>query len=67
MLARVQRLEQAKTPAPSPFERAYGSVEAFEAEVRAAMDAGALDCRDGCTVLQAVRTWHDHRFWDVGN
>lgn len=65
LLARVARLEQVKAPAMSPFERDYGSVEAFAAFAQGQMDAGTLDRRDGPHILAAVRRWHDDRVWDL--
>lgn len=40
MLARVQRLEQARAPVRSPFAAAFGAFEAFAAECEVKMDAG---------------------------
>ncbi len=57
MLTRVRRLEAARTMV-SPFQRAFGSVEAFEDTVRAGVDAGALDRRDMADVLACVQRWH---------
>lgn len=65
LLARVARLERADAPAVSPFEKGYGSVEAFAGSVRAGIDGGYLDSRDGPVVLAAVRRWHNDRVWDV--
>ena len=62
MLARVQRLEQSRSPT-SPFERAYGSLDAWEAECRAGIDAGVLDSRDVPVVVMAVRRWHREGAW----
>lgn len=64
LLGRVRRLEQARAAPVSPIERAYGSLEAFEAAVRAEIDAGKLDRRDMVGesgdggVLRAIRGWH---------
>lgn len=80
LLKRVARLEQVKAPATSPFERAYGSLEAFEEMVRAEINAGKLDRRDMIGesgeggVLRAIRSWHEqgvfgmwhrHRVWNL--
>ena len=62
MLARVARLEQARSPA-SPFELWYGSLEAWEAEVRAGMDDGHLDASDVPVVMVAVQRWHSDGVW----
>jgi len=63
MLARVQRLEQVRAPS-SPFELAYGSLGAWEAECLANIDAGLLDPIDMPTVLMAVRRWHSDGVWE---
>lgn len=65
LLARVARLEHAKEPAVSPFERTYGSLEGFAASAEAGVDAGALDRRDGACMVGAVRRWHADRAWGV--
>jgi len=65
LLTRVAKLEQAREPVVSPFELAYGSVDSFEAVARAAIDLGTLDQRDGASVIEAVRSWHEDRLWDV--
>ncbi len=59
MLVRVRRLEQEQARAPaSPFEHAYGSLNAWESECRAGVDAGRLDRTDMLVVVMAVRRWH---------
>lgn len=63
MLARVQRLEQARVAPMSPFERWYGSLGAFEAETQARLEAGALDPIDVPLVLAAIRGWHRDGLW----
>jgi hypothetical protein len=65
LLARVARLEQARAPAESPFERAYGSLEAFAAGVQTDVVAGVLDPRDGPDLLAAVQGWHQDAVWEV--
>lgn len=62
LLARVQRLEQSRTPT-SPFEREYGSLDAFEAECQSGIDAGLLDPRDMPVVMASIRRWHDVGLW----
>jgi hypothetical protein len=63
LLARVQRLEQSRRPT-SPFELIFGSLDAWEAEVRLGIDAGHLDSRDVPVVVAAVRRWHrDEGAW----
>jgi len=64
MLARVRRLEAARSML-SPIQRWYGSVEAFEAEVRVGMDAGTLDRRDMEDILACVRSWHNNPVWQL--
>ena len=64
MLARVQRLEQARRPT-SPFEIWFGSLEAWEAECQAGIDAGQLDSRDVPVVMMAVRRWHAEGGWPL--
>jgi len=43
LLARVQRIEVARQPRTSFIAKSWGSFEAFEAQIRAEMEAGALD------------------------
>lgn len=62
MLARVQRLEQARS-ASSPFELAFGSLDAWTAECQAGIDAGLLDARDMPVVILAVQRWHRDGAW----
>jgi hypothetical protein len=62
LLARVQRLEQAATR-PSPFQLAYGSLEAFEAAVQKEMDAGKLCRLDMPLVAAAIRSWHGNNVY----
>lgn len=65
LLARVQRLEQARAAPQSPFESAYGSFDAFEEQTRAAMDAGTLDTRDMPIILTCLRRWHEEGAWGL--
>ena len=58
MLARVQRLEAGRVTPQSPFERAFGSLDAFADKVNADIGAGKLDRTDGPLLLQAVLKWH---------
>lgn len=62
MLARVQRLEQARRPT-SPFEVAFGSLDDWEAECQSGIDAGTLDPTDVPFVMKAVRRWHTEGAW----
>lgn len=65
LLTRVARLEQARVAPRSPIERWCGSLEAFEEETRAAVEAGSLDRMDmygadgNGGVMRAIRAWHE--------
>lgn len=63
MLARVRRIEAVRAPVLSPFEAAYGSLDAWEAHCRAGIDAGDLDGTDVPVVMLAVRRWHRDGAW----
>lgn len=63
LTARLSRLELALLPQPSPFERAYGSLEAFGASVQTGTNAGVLDSCDMALVVAAVRRWHRDGLW----
>jgi hypothetical protein len=54
MLARVQRLEQART---SPWDRLIGPMQEFEAMVHEGIALGQLDATDAPMVLASVRRW----------
>lgn len=54
MLARVQRLEHART---SPWDRLIGPIEEFDAFMREGIASGNLDSRDAPVVLACVRQW----------
>lgn len=62
MLARVRRIEQARAPS-SPFERMYGSLDAFEAECRAGIEQGIYDGTDMPVVIASIRRWHTMGAW----
>jgi hypothetical protein len=62
MLARVQRLEQARA-VRSPFALAFGSFEAFAAECEADMAAGRLDSTDFPVVLASLARWERDGTW----
>lgn len=64
LLARVRRLEDRRGKV-SPFVRAYGSLEAFEATVQANVEAGTFDGRDMANLLASVRRWHSDDVWTV--
>jgi hypothetical protein len=51
LLARVQRLEQARRAPRSPFEVGWGSVDAWATEVEAGFDTGTLDRIDKPVVI----------------
>lgn len=63
LLARVQRLEQARIAPRSPFEAAYGSFDTFAAETQAGIDAGQFDSREMPLVLNCIRRWHADGVW----
>ena len=65
MLSRVARLEQARAAPRSPFEAAYGSLDAFEAEVQADIAAGKLEPVGMAAVLTSIRKWHDEGLWGL--
>lgn len=58
MLARVQRLEQARSPV-SPIVRWCGSLEAWEAEAMDKVEEGNLDRADMLVVIASIRRWHN--------
>lgn len=62
MLARVAKLEQTRVPT-SPFERWYGSLEAFTDELRAGTRAGTYDRTDMPVVIASVERWHRDGVW----
>ena len=57
-LRRVQRLEQARVTRRSPFEVAYGRMDAFADKVQVDVAAGKLDRKDITMVLAALHRWH---------
>lgn len=63
LLTRVTRLEQARVVPRTPIELAYGSLEAWEAEVQADIDSGKADPVDMPLVLKSVRRWHTEKLW----
>jgi hypothetical protein len=62
LLARVQRLEQARAPV-SPFERWFGSLDAFRGVMLTGMDAGLYDRTDIPVVIEAIEGWHRDGPW----
>lgn len=54
MLARMQRLEQCRTPS---WLRVIGPIEVFDAYIRDGIAVGELDPRDAPVVLASVRRW----------
>lgn len=54
MLARVQRLEQCRTPS---WLRLIGPIDEFDAYIREGIALGKLDPRDAPIVLASVRRW----------
>ena len=65
-LRRVQRLEQARVTRRSPFEVAYGRMDAFADKVQVDVAAGKLDRKDITMVLAALHRWHRDRVWAGG-
>lgn len=65
LLARIQRLEQARAPLRSPFDIAYGSTAAFCDTLQAGVDAGDLDSRDMVGVIAAITRWDTEGVWAV--
>jgi hypothetical protein len=64
LLKRVAALERARNGPRSPIEVWYGGFDAFAAEVKAKVDAGALDRIDLAGVVNALRRWHaDPQVW----
>ena len=63
LLTRVAKLEAARVTPKSPFEVAFGSLDAFADKVNADVDARKLDRVDGPLLLQAVRKWHRDKLW----
>lgn len=63
LLARVQRLEEARRAPRSPFEVGWGSVDAWAAEVQAGIDAGRYDAIDMAHVVTCIRKWHANGLW----
>lgn len=62
LLARVKRLEQVRSSA-SPFERWFGSLDAFDDECRAGVNEGRFDPADMAVVVMSVRRWHTDGVW----
>ncbi|WP_182466864.1 hypothetical protein [Sphingomonas gilva] len=47
----------------SPFQRWFGSADAFCDEVWAGIDAGTYDPRDMPVVIASVERWHRDGVW----
>jgi hypothetical protein len=62
MLARVQKLEQAAF-VRSPLEVAFGSLDAFEAELQQGIVAGKLCHLDVPVIVNCIRRWHREQVW----
>jgi hypothetical protein len=60
---RVQQLEEARRVPLSPFQIAFGSIEAWEAYVAAGVMDGVLDGREMPVVILSVRLWHKNQCW----
>ncbi len=63
MLSRVRRLEAARAAPVSPFARVYGSMDEFEAEANAGIEAGQLDSVDMPIVVACLRRWDREGVW----
>lgn len=63
LLTRVAKLEAARVTPKSPFEVAFGSLDAFAEKVNANIAASNLDRIDGPLLLNAVRKWHVDMLW----
>lgn len=50
-------------PTLSPFERDYGSFDAWQAVAQAGIDEGVLDPRDFPVVIMSVGRWLRDRVW----
>jgi hypothetical protein len=64
MLARVQRLEEARVAPRSLFEAAWGSLDAFEADTRVGIDAGELCGVDMPIIIDCIKRWHKDGVFD---
>lgn len=65
LLARVQRLEQARIAPRSTFEAAYGSFDASAGEVQMGIDADHFDRPEMSVILNCIRRWHDDGVWGL--
>jgi hypothetical protein len=65
LLGRVQKLERSTATLLSPFEIAYGSLEAFEGSMQQGIVSGTLDGRDMEVVIGCVRRWHRENMWAI--
>lgn len=63
MLARVGRLEAARSPVLCPFETEFGSLNAFEAHCRAGVSRATYDAIDIHVVMLSIRRWQTDRVW----
>lgn len=63
LLTRVARPEQARAAARTPIELAYGSLEAWKAEVQADIASSKADPLEMPVVLKCVRRWHTEKLW----
>ena len=62
LLARVAKLEQARSPT-SPIELWFGSVAAFTDDLHTGIAQGRYDRRDMQAVMAAVERWHRDGVW----
>lgn len=59
---RLRRLEQRRSPR-TPIERWFGSLQAFEAQVQAEIEAGKTCRFDGPILIASIRRWHREEIW----
>jgi len=63
---RLEKLEDAGKPRPSPFTVLFGSFDAWvEGEVLPGIESGALDHRDMIGVVAALRGWETGGVWNA--
>jgi hypothetical protein len=59
---RLRRLERARSPR-TPIECWFGSLENFEAQTQAEIDAGRMCQFDGPLLIECIRRWHREELW----
>jgi hypothetical protein len=62
---RVARIEQRRTPRPSPIVVMYGSFDHFVSiEFQPAWDSGSMAKDDILEIIAALRRWEEDGVWD---